>query len=211
MASLNIDTQDKALTRDLLLEAASVLMRERDKLDISLMEIAEKVGVNAALVRYYFGNKLGLMMALLDRDLSPGMEAFKTLVNMDGSPTMRMNHHLSGLIKLYFRYPYLNRLIVSIMQSAPSELAQSVADKFLRPVCEGYDVLLTEGASRGEFKQVDSKLFYFLITGACDQIFSAKYALRYVYGISDIDDDLRQAYVAQARTIILNGLLAPKV
>lgn len=207
MAAKMIEIEEKVGTREALLQAASDLMRERDTLEISLSEIADNVGVNPALVRYYFGNKMGLMIALLDRDLSAGLEDFQALIAMNASPTMRMNHHLSGLIKAYFRFPYLNRLLVSIMQDAPKEKAQMVADKYIRPICEGYEVLLAEGVRAGEFKPVDAKLFYFLITGACDQIFSARYALRYVYGISEIDDELRMAYVKQARTIILSGLL----
>ena len=44
-----------------LLVAAGDLMIERNSTDISLSDIAQKSGVNAALVKYHFGNKDGLV------------------------------------------------------------------------------------------------------------------------------------------------------
>ena len=48
--------------------AASELMIERASIEVSLSDIAQKSGVNAALVKYHFGNKDGLLLSLLERD-----------------------------------------------------------------------------------------------------------------------------------------------
>ena len=50
-------------TADKLLLAASMLMIERNSIDVSLSDIAQKSGVNSALVKYHFGNKDGLLLA----------------------------------------------------------------------------------------------------------------------------------------------------
>ena len=42
--------------------------------------------------------------------------------------------------------------------------------------------------------------------GACDQIFSARFVLKYVHGIDEIDDDLRRVYVEQTVGLIMDGL-----
>src|SRR6266481_394441 len=55
----------KNTTAEKLLVAASELMIERSSIEVSLSDIAQKSGVNAALVKYHFGNKDGLLMALL--------------------------------------------------------------------------------------------------------------------------------------------------
>ena len=60
---------DNAKARDQLIEAASQIMREGDTIDLSLSELSLRAGLNSALVKYYFGNKNGLMLALLDRDM----------------------------------------------------------------------------------------------------------------------------------------------
>ena len=43
-------------TAEKLLVAASELMIERSAIEVSLSDIAQKSGVNAALVKYHFGN-----------------------------------------------------------------------------------------------------------------------------------------------------------
>jgi AcrR family transcriptional regulator len=55
-------------------------MIQRSSIDISLSDIAQKSGANAALVKYHFGNKDGLLLALLARALGPGVAAVLLLV-----------------------------------------------------------------------------------------------------------------------------------
>lgn len=49
----------EANSADLLLDATSALMIERNTVDVTFVEIAQKSGLNAALIRYHFGSKLG--------------------------------------------------------------------------------------------------------------------------------------------------------
>ena len=70
---MNISVQTKPqaarnTTAEKLLVAASELMIGRSSIEVSLSDIAQKSGVNAALVKYHFGNKDGLLLALLARD-----------------------------------------------------------------------------------------------------------------------------------------------
>ena len=60
------EAESSGSARDLLLAAASAVMREGDLVDISLSELSLRSGLNSALVKYYFGNKAGLLTALVD-------------------------------------------------------------------------------------------------------------------------------------------------
>ena len=197
-----------ASTRDALLAAASELMRARDTLAVSISDIAAQAGVNSALVKYYFGNKNGLLLALLERDLTLSNTQLRELLEMDLKPSQKMRFHLRGLIRVYFRFPYLNRLLIAIIRDESEEIGRSLAETYLRPIAEAYDRLIAEGVAAGEFKPIDARFFYFTIIGACDQIFSSRFVLKYVHGIDAIDDDLRRTYVDQVITLIMDGLLA---
>jgi len=195
--------------RDLLLAAASDIMKERDSLELSLNDIAGRAGVNSALVKYHFGNKHGLFSALLERDLAIAIEQLEGLVAMDLSPTRKMRAHLSGVIRIYFRFPYLNRLSVELMRGADEATAQRIADRFLRPIHNAYSRMIAEGVAAGEFRAVDPKLFYFTVIGACDQIFTARFVLKYVHGTDLIDEDLQRSYAEQTALVIMDVLRAP--
>ncbi|MGR3780548.1 MAG: TetR family transcriptional regulator [Albimonas sp.] len=199
---------DRMSTRDLLLTAASELMRKRDTLNVPISEIAAEAGVNSALVKYYFGNKNGLMLALLERDLGASITQLSALVNMDMSPSKKMRYHLSGLVRMYFRCPYLQRLLIKTMRDESADIARDIAEKYLAPISHAYHAMISEGVAAGEFKPIDSRLFYFIAIGAADQIFSARFVLKYVHGIDEIDDELRRAYVDTTITLIMDGLLA---
>ena len=70
----------KNTTAEKLLVAASELMIERASIEVSLSDIAQKSGVNAALVKYHFGNKDGLLLALLARDAATEMSQLEYLL-----------------------------------------------------------------------------------------------------------------------------------
>ncbi len=195
-------------TRDALLAAASALMRDRDTLSVSISDIASEAGVNSALVKYYFGNKNGLMVALLERDLSVAITQLQDLVKMDMRPSAKMRYHLRGLIRIYFRFPYLQRLLISIMRDENEQIGRSIAERYLTPIAEAYHRMIAEGVEAGEFRPTDARFFYFTAIGACDQIFSARFVLKYVHGIDHIDEELRRAYVDQTTALIMDGLLA---
>ena len=101
---------ENTTAREQLLEAASEIMREGDTIDLSLSELSLRAGLNSALVKYYFGNKNGLMLALLDRNMSAIVHSLAALLAKDMSPEDKLRLHIGAVIDTYFQYPYLNRL-----------------------------------------------------------------------------------------------------
>ena len=90
--------------RELLLHTASTIMREGDIVDISLSELSLRSGLNSALVKYYFGNKAGLMKALLDRDMEGIVKAVDALMAKDMPPEVRLRSSGPGR-RLWCRPP----------------------------------------------------------------------------------------------------------
>ena len=96
----------KNSTAEKLLLAASALMIERSSIEVSLSDIAQKSGVNAALVKYHFGNKDGLLLALLARDAATEMSNLEYLLSQPLTPTAKLKLHIAGIIRAYHRFPY---------------------------------------------------------------------------------------------------------
>jgi TetR/AcrR family transcriptional regulator len=202
------DVSDSGSAREQLLEAASEIMREGDQIDLSLSELSLRAGLNSALVKYYFGNKNGLMHALLDRHMGKIVADLNALVAKDMPPEEKLKRHIGATINTYYAYPYLNRLLMRLIRdSAPVEAAR-IAERYLRPISRAYDQLIAEGVKAGKFRNVDPQLFHFTVTGAADRFFSARQVLRHCYDQNDISESMRDAYREHSVELIMRGLLA---
>jgi TetR/AcrR family transcriptional regulator len=199
----------KGNSRDTLLEAASQLMRTHDTVDIGIIEIAARAGVNHAMIRYHFGSKEGLLMALLDRDVQRRLRQLDRLFRLDVSPTERMRTHLSGIVDTYYAIPYLNRLIQLMVREADPSRVKHIAEDLLQPIANAQARIIAEGVASGEFRPIDPKLFYFNTIGAADGLYSNRFTLSAVFGgIPNADPAMHERYRDQTVEILLRGLLA---
>lgn len=203
--------EERGAGRERLLEATSMLMREAEDLHVPLADIAAHTGLNAALVRYYFKGKDGLLRALLERDTAPSLSELDHLRAMDIKPSKKLRYHLAGLINTYHTYPYLSRLMIKLLQEGSEEERQKIADRFLKPIANFYEEIVQEGREIGEFRNIDAKLLYFNVIGMCDHLFSSRVSLHYCYGINDVDEELKRQYIDQVITIMLNGVLTDDI
>src|SRR3978361_2027433 len=117
----------KNSTAEKLLVAASELMIERSSIEISLSDIAQKSGANAALVKYHFGNKDGLLLALLERDAGTELSNLEYLLAQPITPTAKLRLHIAGIIRAYHRFPYMNRLIHYLLHESSANAADEVS------------------------------------------------------------------------------------
>ena len=202
------DNMDIAGARDQLLEAACQIMRDGDAVDLSLSELSLRSGLNSALVKYYFGNKSGLMLALLERDMGNVVSQLQALVAKEMDPEDKLRRHIGAVIDTYYTFPYLNRLLMRMIRdSAPSE-AKRIADLYLKPLSDAYTALIQDGVKAGKFRDVDPQMFYFSVTGASDRFFNARQVLKHCYDQQEVSEEIRDRYREHTVELIMRGLLA---
>lgn len=194
--------------RDQLLATASDIMREGDIVDISLSELSLRSGLNSALVKYYFGNKAGLLRALLDRDMDGIVQAVDALLAKDMAPEVRLRRHIGAVVDTYYKTPYLNRLLMRLVRESDPDEAHRIADSYLTPLSRAYDKLIEDGVREGVFRDVDPQLFYFTTTGACDRFFSSRLVLKHCYDTEALTEELRDRYRQHCIDTIMAGILA---
>ncbi|MCB2077590.1 MAG: TetR family transcriptional regulator [Novosphingobium sp.] len=195
--------------REHLLDAASAIMREGDIVDISLSELSGRSGLNSALVKYYFGNKAGLLNALLDRDWQAIVTSVDALVAKDDmDPEAKLRRHISKVIDTFYTVPYLNRLTMRMVRESDEAGARRIADCYLSPLYRAYEQLIGEGIEAGVFRPIDPQLFYFTVTGAVDRFFSARLVLKHCFDQDTLTEELRDRYREHTIDIIMAGILA---
>jgi len=190
-----------------LLVAASELMIERTSIEISLSDIAQKSGANAALVKYHFGNKDGLLLALLARDAATEVTHLEYLLSQPITSTAKLKLHIAGIIRAYYRFPYMNRLIHYLLHESSAKAADEVSKFFVAPLLDFHRRLHSEGIKAGDFRKFDPVLFYTSLIGACDHLFFGRHAMSRATGVGPVTDDVCRQYIRHMETLICGGIL----
>jgi len=194
-------------TAEKLLVAASELMIERATIEVSLSDIAQKSGVNAALVKYHFGNKDGLLLGLLARDAATEMSNLEYLLAQPLAPTAKLKLHIAGIIRAYHRFPYMNRLIHYLLHESSAEAADEVSKFFVAPLLDFHRRLLAQGIKAGEFRKIDPVMFYTSLIGACDHLFFGRHAMSRATGVGPVTDEVCRDYIRHMEGLVCGGML----
>ena len=196
--------------REKLLEATASLIIERHTIEISLAELAAKANLNSALVKYYFGSKLGLLVALLQRDATRATADMAELLALDTPADQKMRLHLRGIMTTYRRSPYLNRLLHAMLRSQDETVCQQVRRMLVQPVFECQAAILDQGVAGGQFRRVDHRLFYLSATGACDQFMQTENVLLLEQDGINLET-FRDAYINHVIEMVMASLFPAPV
>ena len=207
MSSVPEDTPD---TREQLLDTAARLMRENDTIDVSLSELSKASGLNSALVKYYFGNKAGLMRSLMEREMVDILDGVAKLRRSELDPQTKLRIHIEEVVDKFFEVPFIQLLLMRLIRESLPNEAQRLAEAYLKPVYDLHAAMIAEGVSAGVFRPVDSQLFYFTLIGSADRFFAAREMLRHCFGEDSLTEELRDRYRAHAVDFIMAGVLNGK-
>lgn len=193
-------------TKERLISAARDLMVERNAAEFSLQEVAAKSGLNSALVKYHFGNKDGLLLAILQRDAEKSLAQVERLLARDIPATDKLRAHIAGIIETYGRHPYMYRLVHLLMRERGEEEAAQVLRFFVEPLARFQKEILEQGVASGEFKPVNEGFFYHAVGSACDALFSWHPGARRIWGVAQMNDAVRKRYSDFVVDLVINGV-----
>lgn len=129
-----------------LLEAGRHLFLHQDYQRVSIRRIADRAGVNSAMIAYYFGDKSGLYRAVLLSYLNP-VKAH-VLENLKQFPAMSFGE----LFRYFYRYAprELIHMVVKSALYAPDSQREWLIDTILRPVVHQVEQQLDQSLPAGK-------------------------------------------------------------
>ncbi|MBW3697195.1 TetR/AcrR family transcriptional regulator [Vibrio sp. T187] len=138
--------------RALLIQNARDLFVVQPYDKVSTRLIAERAGVNIAMIRYYFGNKAGLFEEMLRETLRPMQLQMQKLVQESS------HENFLDLMRTYYKemvkVPKFPRLIAQVMNMPPSEVQRELLEKvFIDVTKPAQDVIFEKLMDQGVIKQ----------------------------------------------------------
>jgi AcrR family transcriptional regulator len=198
--------QGADVTAERLLQAAHQLLYEDASATVALSEVCARADANVAMVKYCFGNKDGLLLALITRITDSFRGDFERLAAEQLGWRPKLERHVAGIARNYLRYPYINRLLADQLQRSDELGTRVLSESFAVPLQAFQAQLLDEGRRAGEVRDVDPVLFFFAVVGMCEFIFSARGWLVHGFGLA-LDDAFVDRYVDGVIELVLRGIL----
>lgn len=144
-----VDTEKQAKQKQKLLDAALTLLAEKNYNNISIRELGKLAGVNSAMVSYYFDNKEGLFIALLDHMATVHFSKIQQLANSK-EPIKAL---ISAFIGLLNENPGLVHLVHTQGMSEESPFRTALINRFPKRMAIILPALIEEQKSLGIFRE----------------------------------------------------------
>jgi AcrR family transcriptional regulator len=195
--------------REGLLRAARELMTEKGLPAVTVREIAERAGVQPALVNYHFGGKEGLLRSVLASVSEEMAQRIREVTTGVGSIEERLRELLHGVVEALTANPYAPRLMVEQVLFADDSVIDDFVERFARPNLAAIHSLLADGLTRGILRRVDSRFLVPFMFGPCLFLFLHAPVLHRLYGLDEIDGELAREYADRFAELVMHGIAAP--
>jgi AcrR family transcriptional regulator len=102
---------DADSSRERILEAAAELFSQKGYAGTGVDELAARAGIAKTAIYYHFGNKEGLVTAVLDRAATAWIEGIRESSSRAGDPLGRLDRALTGMRTMLEEKPWIMKLL----------------------------------------------------------------------------------------------------
>lgn len=198
-----VDADQRDLKKQII-DTAEELFADNGYAATSIRSIADKSGVNPALVHYYFGNKKRLLQNVLERVLEPMGQAIADMKNRpDASPELIARL----LVSMAAKHPNIPRLLIREVFLPGGEMQEFFTENMAPRLGGALPALLAREKSAGRLrKDSDPAVSAMLILAVSIFPFIARTLAEPVLGISY--DEKGIEYLTRQITQLLNRGMA---
>lgn len=192
---------ENGVGRDAVLATARRLVKEHPPARVTISLIAREAGVDPALVRYYFGDRGNLLLAVADSMLQETPRA----MSGDAEPVALIENSIRQTAKFTSSTKHIHRLMVDeLADSKSAEVARRLGE-MNRGAVEGFAGLLAkdDGAT---LRGIDPMFFHIALLGLFDFFTSAEPVVRHMVPEGTDMAELARAYEDFVADLVLNGI-----
>lgn len=195
--------------RAALLAAARRLIGQQGLAVLTSKAVAEEAGVRPTLVNYYFGDRDGLLRALVAEISSDLRSILQRVARQAGSPEVRLGAVIEAMLRKFADEPYAARLFFEQVLFADDAALDDFADGYGRSSNEAVRSVIEQGVREGLFGDADIDMAVATICGICIFFGAATPLIQRVMKIEPLTSESAPRLARRASSLILNGLMGP--
>jgi TetR/AcrR family transcriptional regulator len=197
--------------RAALLQRARELFLERGFVDVSTREIAAAAGTTAAMIHYYFGDKLGLYRAMLEAASEPLREELRRLEQAPSASTPDLEALLTTYMRMLATNRWLPGLIVHEVLHEGGQLREQFIEHFAGRLAPALVAVLQRERERGRLRaDLDPRLTAISALSLCIFPFVSLSITNRVLGITTSGPDFDRLARHTARLFREGVLVRPE-
>ncbi|MBX3027595.1 TetR/AcrR family transcriptional regulator [bacterium] len=148
--------QKSDISRERILEAASAVFATRGYAGAGVDRLAERSGIAKTAIYYHFGNKEGLLAAVLERAATQWIDAIQSAASEGGDPLQRLDRALAGMRAMLEERPWIYKLFQILALEVADEKPEiratlrAILDKARTAIVDGMREALGTSVPGGE-------------------------------------------------------------
>jgi AcrR family transcriptional regulator len=203
--------RNAAATREALLAAGTELFAERGYDGVPVAAIAEKAGVNKAMINYHFGGKRKLYLAIVSATFAEIVASVERLADSPRPAPEVLRELVAAIGEMATRrHPHFCTMMLREVVAGGKHLEPELIDKPVR-MLGAVQRIVARGVREGDFRPVDPLLTHLSLVGSLVFFFATTSFRERV--LASRRPALRPpdagAYVKHIQDLLTHGLAAP--
>jgi AcrR family transcriptional regulator len=190
-----------------ILETAEELFAARGLDGVSVRDIADQAQVNVAMINYYFGNKDGLYLGIIENYFEELTGALENAFNHKNDPRVRLRMFIDSYADFLFSRSNAAQLIIRV-EGQDDEHVERLVNKYLASTQAKLVDVIRQGINEGYFRPVDPNLTVISLMGIIIWYFIGRPVFRRLPGMENYIEDNRADFGRHTWEIIFHGLSA---
>ena len=190
-------------TEEQILDAAKYVFQSKGMDGARMQEIADKAGINKAMLHYYYRSKQLLFEAVFKNAFSLLAPQLSAILNDDSSIEYKIKNFTSNYITFMLKHPYLPNFIIQELNRNPEFVLKLKENKGF-PNLEKFKKLVNNDVENGLIKPISAEQLFINVLALSIFPFVGK---PLIMAITDTDDKAYKQIIENRKTEVSNFII----